>query len=151
MKVILLVSIPDIGEKSQVVNVKPGYARNFLIPKNKVIIATKNNIILLKQKILEKKSKLLDILNKAKSRLKEFNLIKNKIQITAKAGKNGKLFGSIGKNDILKEFEKIGFNILKKEINLPKGGFKYIGKYTVIFQFHEKILVKKQISIVNDK
>ncbi|QJC34622.1 50S ribosomal protein L9 [Enterobacteriaceae endosymbiont of Donacia crassipes] len=151
MKVILLDSIPNIGEKSQIVDVKPGYARNFLIPKNKVMIATKSNIIILKQKILEKQSKLLDILNKAKLRLKKFNLIKNKIKITAKTGKNGKLFGSIGKNDILKEFKKIGFNILKKEIKLPKGGFKYIGKYIVIFQFHAKILIEKQISIVSDK
>ncbi|QJC34984.1 50S ribosomal protein L9 [Enterobacteriaceae endosymbiont of Donacia piscatrix] len=151
MKVILLTSIPNIGEKSQVINVKSGYARNFLMPKNKVIIATKKNIFLLKQKILEKKSKLLNILNKAKLRLKKFNLLKNQIKIFAKAGETGKLFGSIGKNDILKEFKKIGFNILKKEIKLPKGGFKYIGKYTVIFQFHEKILVEKKISIVNSK
>ncbi|QJC36211.1 50S ribosomal protein L9 [Enterobacteriaceae endosymbiont of Donacia cincticornis] len=151
MKVILLDSIPNIGEKSQIIDVKPGYARNFLIPKNKVIIATKKNIVILKQKILEKKSKLLNILNKAKIRLKKFNFIKNKIRIIAKTGKNGKLFGSIGKNDILKEFKKIGFNIIKKEIILPKGGFKYTGKYTVIFKFHEKILTEKQISIVSDK
>ncbi|QJC33805.1 50S ribosomal protein L9 [Enterobacteriaceae endosymbiont of Donacia provostii] len=150
MKVILLDKILNIGEKSQIIDVKSGYARNFLIPKNKAIIANKNNILILKQKILEKKSKLLDILNKAKLKLKNFNLIKNKIVIMAKASKNGKLFGSINKNDIIKEFKKIRFDLLKKEIKLPKKGIKYLGEYNIVFKFHEKILVEKKIYIVNN-
>ncbi|QJC37849.1 50S ribosomal protein L9 [Enterobacteriaceae endosymbiont of Donacia bicoloricornis] len=150
MKVILLDSILGLGKKSQIIDVKPGYARNFLIPKNKGIIATKDNINFLKKKLLEKKSKLLDILNKAKSKLKKFNNIK-KIIIKAKSGKNGKLFGSIGKNDILNELKEIGLEISKKEVKLPKGGFKKIGEYNITFQFHEKISVEKIISIVNAK
>ncbi|QJC37437.1 50S ribosomal protein L9 [Enterobacteriaceae endosymbiont of Donacia thalassina] len=148
MKIILLDSILGLGKKFQIINVKPGYARNFLIPKNKGIIATKNNINFLEKKILEKKSKILDILNKAKLKLKKFNYIE-KIIIKAKAGKNGKLFGSIGKNDILKKLKSMKFEILKKEIQLPKGGFKKIGEYNVIFQFHEKILTEKIVSIIN--
>ncbi|QJC38668.1 50S ribosomal protein L9 [Enterobacteriaceae endosymbiont of Donacia fulgens] len=150
MKIILLDSISGLGKKSQIIDVKPGYARNFLIPKNKGIIATKNNINFLKKKLLEKKSKLLDILNKAKLKLKKFNRIE-KIIIEAKAGKNGKLFGSISKNDILNKLKEIGFEILKKEIKLPKGGLKKIGEYNIIFQFHEKIFVEKIISIINSE
>ncbi|QJC35809.1 50S ribosomal protein L9 [Enterobacteriaceae endosymbiont of Donacia sparganii] len=148
MKIILLDSILGLGKKSQIIEVKPGYARNFLIPKNKGIIATKKNLHILKQKFLEKKSKLLDLLNKAKLRLKKFNYI-DKIIIKAKAGKTGKLFGSIGKNDILKKLQEIGFEITKKEIKLPKGGLKKIGEHNITFQFHEKILVKKIINIIN--
>ncbi|QJC34218.1 50S ribosomal protein L9 [Enterobacteriaceae endosymbiont of Donacia cinerea] len=150
MKIILLDSILGLGKKSQIINVKPGYARNFLIPKNKCIIATKNNISFLKNKLLEKKSKLLDIFNKAELKLKKFNRI-NKIIIKAKSGKNGKLFGSINKNDIIKKLKEIGFNILKKEIKLPKGSLKKIGEYNILFQFHEKVSVQKTIYIVNDE
>ncbi|WP_168919764.1 50S ribosomal protein L9 [Enterobacteriaceae endosymbiont of Donacia clavipes] len=149
MKIILLNSIPGLGKKSQIVKVKPGYARNFLIPNNKCISATKININFLKQKLLEKKSQLLSILDNAKLRLKKFNCIK-KIVIKAKAGKTGKLFGSIGRNDILKKIKEIGFDILKKEIKLPKGSLKYIGDYNIIFQFHKKISIEKIVSIINN-
>ncbi|QJC32990.1 50S ribosomal protein L9 [Enterobacteriaceae endosymbiont of Donacia semicuprea] len=149
MKIILLNSIPGLGKKSQIIEVKPGYARNFLIPNNKCISGTKININLLKQKLLEKKSQLLSILDNAKLRLKKFNCIK-KIVIKAKAGKTGKLFGSIGRNDILKKIKEIGFNISKKEIKLPKGSLKHIGNYNIIFQFHKKILIEKIVSIINN-
>ncbi|QJC32588.1 50S ribosomal protein L9 [Enterobacteriaceae endosymbiont of Donacia dentata] len=149
MKIILLNAIPGLGEKSQIVKVKPGYARNFLIPNNKCISATKINIDFLKKKLLEKKSQLLNILNNAKLRLEKFNHIK-KIVIKAKAGKTGKLFGSIGRNDILKKVKEMGFDILKKEIKLPMGHIKHIGDYNIIFQFHKKILVEKIVSIINN-
>ncbi|WP_168867679.1 50S ribosomal protein L9 [Enterobacteriaceae endosymbiont of Plateumaris braccata] len=149
MKIILLDQVVGLGKKSEIVNVKPGYARNFLIPKNKGIIATEENINLLKKQITELKIELLDIFNKAKLRSKQFIKIIDKIIIKSRSSKDNKLFGSVGRNNILKEIKNIGFNILKKEIVLPKGALKTLGNHEIHFKFHPKIIIKKNIQIIN--
>ncbi|WP_168819724.1 50S ribosomal protein L9 [Enterobacteriaceae endosymbiont of Plateumaris rustica] len=151
MKIILLDQIIGLGKKSEIINVKSGYARNFLIPKNKGIPATKENINLLKKQITKLKLELLNIFNKAESRSKNFTKIINKIIIKARSSKDRKLFGSIGRNNILKEIRNMGFNISKKEIILPKGTLKALGNHEVYFKFHTKIIIKKTIQIINFK
>ncbi|QJC31767.1 50S ribosomal protein L9 [Enterobacteriaceae endosymbiont of Donacia tomentosa] len=148
MQIILLENIPNLGKKSQIINVKSGYARNFLIPKGKCISATKNNINLLKKQLLQLKIQSLNVFKNAELRLKKFNNI-NKIIIKSKAGKTGRLFGSIGRKDIVNKLKEMGFDILKKEIKLPKGSLKQIGDYSVSFHFHEKIFIEKIVSIIN--
>ncbi|QJC29632.1 50S ribosomal protein L9 [Enterobacteriaceae endosymbiont of Plateumaris pusilla] len=149
MQVILLDQIIGLGKKSEIVNVKSGYARNFLIPKNKGIPATKENINLLKKQITKLKLELLNIFNKATSRSKNFIKIIDKIIIKSRSSKEGKLFGSIGRNNIFKEIKNMGYDILKKEIILPKGALKILGNHEVYFKFHEKIIIKKNIQIIN--
>ncbi|WP_343128578.1 50S ribosomal protein L9 [Buchnera aphidicola (Kurisakia onigurumii)] len=150
MKIILISTVQKIGSKGDCVNVKSGYARNFLIPKGKAILATKENINCFheKQKIHEKK------LNKKISLSKEkINQIK-KIQpiiIYAKSGEEGKLFGSIGIRDIYKSVLKLGIQVEKNNFKLRKGKLRTIGEHNIIFQPHTDLFCNVIIKIVAEK
>lgn len=135
MQVILLCKIHHLGDSGVIVNVKPGYARNFLIPQNKAIFANKKNIASFEahRTALEKEniSKLLI----AKERAKKIQSIKQ-ITILSKLQKEDKIFGSVSIRTILKEMNSLGFKANKQEIRLPHGILKTIGEHKVLFQPH---------------
>ena len=129
MEVILLEKIENLGDLGDKVNVKPGYARNHLIPKAKAKYATEENIKEFeKQKIeLEKIAKEnLEISIKRKEKLDGFTL-----KIAAEANEEGILFGSIGPYEIEKQLIENGHEIERKEIRMPKGAIKKIGEYPI--------------------
>ncbi|XRY30721.1 MAG: 50S ribosomal protein L9 [Buchnera aphidicola (Tetraneura akinire)] len=146
MRIILLEEIKNIGKKGSIIDVKPGYARNFLFPKEKAILGSKENIKLFEME----RNKFLENLKKeiliAKSRIKEINEI-GVIKIISKSGLNGKLFGSIGIKEILKEINKIGFFVKKNELKLTKGKIRKLGEYEVIFKPHHKLSSKIKILV----
>ncbi|XRX43077.1 MAG: 50S ribosomal protein L9 [Buchnera aphidicola (Tetraneura sorini)] len=146
MRVILLEEMKNIGKKGSIVEVKPGYARNFLFPKEKAILGSKENIKLFEME----RNKFLENLKKeiliAKSRIKKLNEI-GIIKIISKSGLNGKLFGSIGINEILKAINKIGFFVKKNELKLINGKIRKLGEYEVIFKPHHKLLSKIKILV----
>ena len=129
MEVILLEKIENLGDLGDKVNVKPGYARNHLIPKAKAKYATEENIKEFeKQKIeLEKIAKEnLEISIKRKEKLDGFTL-----KIAAEANEEGILFGSIGPYEIEKQLIENGHEIERKEIRMPEGAIKKIGEYPI--------------------
>jgi len=127
-----------IGNVGQVVEVKPGYARNFLIPKGKAVFASKENIRKheLNKREVEKKS-LEEILN-AKDRISKLKAL-GKIIIHSQAGSKGKLFGSVGPSEVVSAIKLLGIEVSKKELIFNSGNLHYVGVYTIVFQPHKKV------------
>ncbi|QJC30940.1 50S ribosomal protein L9 [Enterobacteriaceae endosymbiont of Macroplea appendiculata] len=148
MQIILLDNFIGLGKKSEIINVKPGYARNYLIPKNIGILATQKNIHYLKNKIQDFKFKQLQSFKNAEIQAKKMTDIKH-ITIQSRASKTGKLFGSINKKNIILALKNMNFNIEKNIVILPKGSIKYLGQHIVYFHFHKKIIVKKNINVIS--
>ncbi|WWP00013.1 MAG: 50S ribosomal protein L9 [Candidatus Dasytiphilus stammeri] len=147
MLIILLVKIPNLGDIGDQVNVKPGYARNFLLPKKHALLATKQNINFFntcRAEIEAEKLKELEIAIKRKEQLSHFS----GFNITAKSNELGKLFGSIGNNDIIKHFNSVGIKVNKNEIRLPNGLLRTLGQHQVLIKLHPKIIANITVNIV---
>ncbi|WMY95139.1 MAG: 50S ribosomal protein L9 [Arsenophonus sp.] len=147
MQIILLDKVDNLGKLGDTVNVKPGYARNYLIPYGKAVSATKKNISLFKKRYSEMQAKLANILSIAKKRAEKINELKI-ITIASKVGNEGKLFGSISSRDIAEAVTEKGIMVTKNEVCLPNGVLRTIGKHEVILQFHNDVLVTLNINIV---
>ncbi|WP_178919454.1 50S ribosomal protein L9 [Buchnera aphidicola] len=147
MEVILLFKVNKLGDPGKIVKVKSGYARNYLIPKGKAILADKKNIESFKAQQIKLKEENIRKLLLAKSRAEKVKQIRS-ITIFSKVGKENKIFGSIGIRDIIKEMSRIGIKINKKEIKLPNGVLRYIGEHQVIFQPHSEICEHLIVNIV---
>lgn len=128
MKVILLKDIENLGKKYEVKEIKPGYARNFLIPKNLVKLATKQNLKWLKgqMEILEKKAE--EDLKKAQELASKIDGIE--VNIRVKVGDNGQLFESVNNVKISEELKEMDFEVKKSQIKLEKP-IKEIGEFPV--------------------
>lgn len=149
MQVILLEKIRNLGALGDKVKVKPGYGRNFLIPQNKAVYATEKNIAMFESRRaeLEKKAEL--EFSKAKQRadkLAGFTLV-----ITSQASDEGKLYGSVGVNEIKEAMIAKGIEISRREINMPDGSFHSVGTYNVELQMHSDLVVEIQIEVVSAK
>jgi len=148
MKVILLQTKETLGEIGEIVNVKSGYARNYLIPQKIATIATKENIAYYTQWIENQKIK------EAKSReniqLLSKQLDKMTLKFSLKAGDNDKLFGSVTSQMISEEIEKLGYSVDKKEIIL-EDPLKEIGNHFVHVDLGEDLKPKIKIKIKAEK
>lgn len=148
MKIILLEKIKNLGNFGEITNVKSGYARNYLIPNKKAILATQENIksFIKKQDILKKKIE--EKITLAKTIAEKINSLKT-IYIKAKTGVEGKLFGSIKAKDIAKSINSLGIPIRKNEIQLKKSGLRTIGTHKVNFQLHHEVFATLNINITS--
>lgn len=145
MKVILLKNIPGIGNEGDTINVKDGYARNYLLPKKLAVEATKQNLqLLLHKKTIEeiKRQKELRQAEHLKKKLK-----KVKITIPREAGEGEKLYGSVTSQDIAEALQKEGFSIEKRQIDLQEP-IKTIGVYNIQINLHPEISTKIQVWVV---
>ena len=143
MEVILLETGSSvIGDKA---NVSSGYGRNFLIPKKKAVPATAANLEAFEEKRAELEKNAKAKLEDAKERGEQIsNLVLN---LTAKAGEEGKLFGSITVRDIVDACFSIGVEIEKSEIKLPDGPLRNTGEFEVGVQVHPDLIVKMKIIV----
>ncbi len=148
MRVILLDQVSNLGRLGDKVNVKPGYARNFLLPKGKAAPATKKNIDLFEARRSELETKLADNLAAAAIKASKINALLT-VTIASKAGSEGRLFGSIGTRDIAKAVTSAGIEIEKDVVRLPNGSLRTIGEHTVHFQVHRE--VSAQLNVVVTK
>lgn len=145
MKVILKEDVPSLGKAGQIINVKDGYARNFLFPKGLAILADEKNIKLLdyqKKKIEEEAKKKRQDAESVVQRLSEIQ-----ITIKAKTGEDQKLFGSVTSKDIAEALGKEGFSIDKKQVNIVEP-IKRLGEYEVELKLHSNIMAKVKVNIV---
>lgn len=127
MKVVLLEDVDNLGYAGDIKEVRNGYGRNYLIPKGKALNATKNNINLAEEKrrnILRKVEKKIEEANKIRESLNGIS-----VELEAKAGEKGKLFGSVTAADIFEKIKDKAENIDKKDIKLPKEGIKAVGEH----------------------
>jgi large subunit ribosomal protein L9 len=139
MEVILLEKIENLGALGDRVKVKPGYGRNFLIPKGKAAPATPENIAEFEARRAELENVAADALAAAEARREQ--LADTTITIVAKAGDEGKLFGSVGTSDIAHAIGEAGVVVERHEIRLPMGAFRQIGEYDVELHLHTDINV----------
>jgi large subunit ribosomal protein L9 len=145
MKVILLEKRASLGELGSIINVKNGYARNYLIPQAKAIVATDANLKIFqdqKEKFEKKEKK---ILAKAQKRAKEIS--DKEFLITAKTATEDKLFGSIGIVDIKKHLEREGIKVDKKEIRMPDGPIHNTGEFEVGLHLHADVDISITIKV----
>ncbi|UVK77211.1 MAG: 50S ribosomal subunit protein L9 [Sodalis sp. Fle] len=147
MQVILLDKIANLGSLGEQVNVKAGYARNFLVPQGKAVPATKKNMEYFAACHAELEAKLADIQAAAENFTKKINEL-GSITITSKAGDKGKLFGSIGARDIANAITDAGINVVKNKIHLPNGVLRTTGEHEISIQVHQKIFAKLNVIVV---
>tara|TARA_B100000609_G_C16898200_1_gene273201 strand:+ start:50 stop:499 length:450 start_codon:yes stop_codon:yes gene_type:complete len=145
MEVILLETIGKLGDLGDKVNVSSGYGRNFLIPKKKAVPATAANLEAFEEKRAELEKNAEAKLEDAKKRGEQVaDLVLN---LTAKAGEEGKLFGSITVRDIADACLSNGVGIEKSEIKLPDGPLRNTGEFEVGVQVHPDLIVKMKIIV----
>lgn len=146
MQVILLEKIVNLGNLGDLVNVKPGYARNYLVPQGLATVATKENIELFETRRQELEKASADKLQAAQARAKE--LEGQSVEIAARASDEGRLFGSVGVIEIAEAFEAKGLTLNKSEIQLPEGPIKVTGEYEVAATVHPEVSFNVNVTVV---
>ncbi len=149
MEVILLEKVRNLGNLGDKVNVKAGYGRNFLIPQNKAVFATPKNIEVFEQRRAELEKKAQQSLATAEQRAAKLNDIT--LVISAMASDEGKLYGSVGVNEIKDALVEKNIEISKREIVMPEGPLHSIGNFTVEVHVHSDVIANLQVEIVAAK
>ncbi|GAA0496256.1 50S ribosomal protein L9 [Tatumella terrea] len=147
MQVILLDKVTNLGNLGDQVNVKAGYARNFLVPKGKAVPATKTNIEFFETRRAELEAKQAETQAAANARAEKINAL-GTVTITSKAGDGGRLFGSIGARDIADAVSAAGVEVAKSEVRLSEGVLRSTGEYEVNFQVHSDVVAKLVVNVV---
>ncbi|HEY7378437.1 MAG TPA: 50S ribosomal protein L9 [Steroidobacteraceae bacterium] len=149
MEVILLEKVANLGSIGDRVKVKPGYARNFLLPQGKATMATAENVKRFEVRRAELERKAQEELYAAQQRaegMQEF-----KLRITAKAGSEGKLFGSVGTADIAEAATAAGHKVERSEVRLPSGPIRVVGEHVVVLHLHADVNVSVPVTIVAEE
>ena len=146
MEVILKEDIKNLGEIGDVVSVKPGYGRNFLVPQGKAVFATADNLKNLEQQKEELRKKQEGELSLLREKAQTFEGLK--LTIEANVTEEGTLYGSIGTIDIANAANEKGIELERSYINMPDGPIKTIGSHDVEFLFHPEIQVVINVEVV---
>ncbi len=148
MQVILLEKVTNLGTLGDIVKVKDGYGRNFLIPQGKAKRATEANKAEFAAKRAELEKKQAEILAAAQARAEK--LAGFMLQITQKAGVDGRLFGSVTNHDIAEALNAQGFEVNRSEIRMPNGPLKTIGDHPVSVAPHSDVVVDITVSVLGE-
>lgn len=149
MEVILLQKVANLGNIGDRVKVRSGFGRNFLLPKGRATLATPDNVARFEARRAELEKAAREQLQSAEERavaMQEFKLV-----ITAKAGAEGKLFGSIGTSDIAEACTRTGFKVERSEVRLPSGPLRMVGEHVVSLHLHADIDVPLTVSVVAEE
>lgn len=148
MEVILLEKVGKLGGLGDKVNVKAGFGRNYLMPFGKAVPATAANLETFETRRAELEKAASDKLVAAQARAEELNEVE--LSVVAKAGDEGKLFGSIGTNDIADAISSAGIEVAKSEVRLPEGAIRATGEYSVAIQLHPEVTATVGIVVVGE-
>lgn len=149
MQIILLEKIKNLGNLGDKVNVKPGYGRNFLIPQSKAVFATEKNIELFELRRADLEKKALQSFASAEQRASKMN--DTTVVIAAQASDEGKLYGSVGPNEIKDALLAKSIDVSKREIVMPEGPLHSVGQFTVEIHVHSDVIAHLQVEIVPSK
>ena len=144
MNVILLEKVENLGDIGDLVTVKPGYGRNFLLPQGKATLATKANLAEVEARRAE-----LEKAAAAKARAELLNGMD--LVIPANVGAEGKLFGSVGPIDIEEAFEKVGVEVAKAEVRMPEGPIHEVGDYAIGLHLHSDVDIEVNVKVVAEE
>ena len=146
MELILKNDVPNLGFKDDLVSVKNGYGRNYLIPHGLAILATPSSKKVLAENIKQrefKEKKAVDEANKLVKKLSKLDL-----KIGAKSGTGGKLFGSISSSDLNSELSNLGYDFDKKIIKIMGGSVKRLGTYVATLRLHRNVIHELSFEVI---
>ncbi len=149
MQVILMEKVVNLGGLGDVVKVKDGFARNFLIPQGKAKRATATNLKEFENRRADLEKKANEQLTGAQERAEKLEGLK--IDIAQKAGVDGRLFGSVTNADISEALGKLGLQVKKAEIRMPQGPLKHIGEYPITLQLHTDVLAHIGVHVIAEQ
>lgn len=148
MEVILKQDVKNLGYKDDVVNVKPGYGRNFLIPKNLAEMATVSSKKVLSETVKQrafKEQKVKAAAETTSAKLKEMI-----VKVGAKVGESGKIFGSVTSVQLADAIKKLGYEVDRKNITLNEDSIKSVGTYTADIRFHKEVTGTVTFEVVQE-
>jgi len=149
MDVISLEKVANLGQLGEVVKVKPGYARNFLIPTGKAKRATEANLAEFETRRAELEKAQNQMLSTAEERAAKLEGIG--VQVAQKAGVDGRLFGSVTNYDISEALKTQGFEVPKAAVRLPDGPLKHIGEYEITLDLHTDVKAHIKVTVVAEQ
>ncbi len=149
MDIILKQDVENLGFKDDVVTVKNGYGRNYLIPQGMGILATESARKVLAENIRQRAHKEAKLVADAKAHAEKMKSLQ--IQLTAKVGKGNKLFGSLSNADLALELGRNGVQIDKKFIQIPGSHIKTLGRYTAKIRFHREVQADLEFEVAAEK
>ena len=149
MEVILLQKVANLGNIGDKVKVKPGYGRNYLLPQGKAAMLTAANLARFEERRAELEKIAEDEMSSAKLRAGQLEGFK--LTLTAKAGGEGKLFGSIGTSDIADALSKAGIRIERSEVRLHSGPIRLVGEHHVKLHLHTDVIIDLPVDVVAEE
>ena len=148
MNVILLESVENLGSIGDLVKVKPGYGRNYLLPQGKAALATPANIKAIEARRAELEKAEAEELAKARERAKAFENLE--VVVHANAGSEGKLFGSVGPIDIVDALANVQVEVERAEIRMPEGPIQEVGEFEIGVHLHADVDVEFLLRVVGE-
>jgi len=149
MNVILLDKVENLGAIGDLVSVKPGYGRNFLLPQGKAALATRENIAEFEARRVDLEKAAAVDMSAARARA---DLVDGmELVIPANVGSEGKLFGSVGPIDIAEAFAKVGVEVARSEIRMPDGPIHEVGDFTIGLHLHSEVNADVVVKVVEDE
>lgn len=148
MEIILKQDVPNLGHKDEIVNVKNGYARNYLIPRGMATVATESAKKVLAENVKQRAHKEAKVKTDAEAIAKKLEGIS--LTIGAKTSTTGKIFGSVNTIQIAEALANKGFEIDRKNISLPDDHVKEVGNYTAEIKLHRDVKVTIQFEVVSE-
>ena len=149
MQIILLEKVVNLGELGEVVKVREGYARNFLIPHGKAKRATRENLALFEERRAELERAQAEQLTQATEKAAKLDGLM--VQVTQKAGVDGKLFGSVTNADVSEALKAQGFDVAKAAIRMPQGPLKNVGDHALKIALHSDVVVTVTVSVLGEQ
>jgi len=150
MEIILLEDIRKLGKLGDTVNVKNGFARNFLVPQGKAVRATKDNLAMFEAKRAELEKAAKATLDSASARAEKLNELV--VTINRLAGEEGKLFGSVGTHDIAEAITAAtGVEVIKREVMMPDGVIRSLGEYELHISLHNDVNVTIKVVVASEE
>jgi large subunit ribosomal protein L9 len=147
MEVILLDKVQNLGNLGDTVKVRPGYGRNFLIPRGKAVTANAANRAVFEERRKELEKKVADEMAADQARAAKINGLT--VEIARRAGDEGKLFGSVGTTDVAAAVAaKAGIAVAKHEVLLPEGPMRAIGQYSIELQLHADVTATVTVNVI---
>lgn len=146
MQIILLENIVNLGGLGDTVNVRAGYARNFLLPQGKAVPATKANLEEFEARRAELEAQAAAKLAEAEARKVQIEALE--LSVAVKAGDEGKLFGSLGNRDIADLIVAAGVEVTKAEVRLPEGPLRTLGSFDITVQLHSEVTADLKLQVV---
>ena len=149
MNVILLENVENLGGIGDLVRVKPGYGRNYLLPQGKAALATPDNIKEIEKRRAELEKVAAEELVKAKQRA--YGVVGVEIVIKANAGSEGKLFGSVGPIDIADALAAVQVEVERSEIRMPEGPIQEVGDYKIGVHLHAEVNAEISVQVIGSE